>query len=242
MSITVGTYNIQHGVLHRHRLATGETKVDLCDVCEVLGTYRPAICALNEIYGDEAGIFGNQPRQMAETLGYPYHAFARGIYHKFGEYGNALLSRYPIRDARTIPLSIPTKARKGTQMYEDRALLIATLDVEGKEVVAMVCHFGLNDDEQALAVDTILAEAARITVPILLMGDFNLTPDTAHYRRLAAAFTDTARGAASPTFPSEAPQIKIDYVFTKGCLTVAEALTPAAVASDHLPIFTTLKL
>lgn len=245
MKLLIGTYNLQHGVRHAHRLATGETQVDLADTAAVLRRHAPDLCALNEIYGNGESAFGDQPRQLAETLGYPHHAFARGIYHKYGEYGNGLLSKFPILEKRILPLVIaPEKRLPSTHHYEDRVLLIATPDVGEAHLTVMVSHFGLNDDEKTLAVDTVLAEAARITTPLLLMGDFNITPDTAHYRRLAEVFTDTAALTSDPllTFPSDAPVRKIDYIFTKGEITATAVTAPAVVASDHLPLFAEVTL
>ncbi|MBQ9801583.1 MAG: endonuclease/exonuclease/phosphatase family protein [Clostridia bacterium] len=244
-TLKVGTYNLQHGVLHRLRLTTGEVKVDLSEVTAVLREHAPDICALNEIYGNEESTFGNQPRVLGEALGYPYRAFARGIYHKYGEYGNGLLSKFPITAARTVPLCIKETDRvAGARHYEDRALLVANLDVHGQALTVMVCHFGLNEDEKTIAVDTVLEEAARTDTPLLLMGDFNITPDTVHYRRLAAAFSDTAAHAKDGqlSFPSHAPTHKIDYIFVRGAITPTRAFAPRVVASDHLPLFAEVTL
>lgn len=244
-TLKVATYNLQHGVLHRLRLATGEVKADLSEVTAVLREHAPDICALNEVYGNEESLFGNQPRVLSEALGYPYRAFARGIYHKYGEYGNGLLSRFPIKNARVIPLVIPKDKRPAAgRRYEDRALLVTELDVNGKALTVMVCHFGLNEDEKILAVDTVLKEVARVSTPLLLMGDFNITPDTVHYARLAATLTDTAALAedAQLSFPSDAPTHKIDYIFWRGAITPMRAFAPRVVASDHLPLFAEVML
>lgn len=243
--LKVGTYNLQHGVLHQKRLETGENTVDLAATAAVLRDHAPDICALNETYGNEESTFGNQPRLLAEALGYPHHAFARGIYHKYGEYGNGLLSKFPIKGARVVPLVIPKEERPaGATRYEDRALLVAELDVNGKALTAMVCHFGLNDDEKALAVSTVIAEAKGTQNPIILMGDFNITPSTVHYARLAEVFSDTAALTEDPllTFPSDAPRKKIDYIFTKGSIRATSVVAPKIVASDHLPIFSDMEL
>ncbi|MBE6580294.1 MAG: hypothetical protein E7650_01610 [Ruminococcaceae bacterium] len=240
MKLKIGTYNIQHGVLHQKRLDTGEVAVDLAAVAAVIGTHAPDVCALNEIYGNEESRFGNQPRLLADMLGYPHRAFARGIYHTLGEYGNGLLSKYPITAQRVVHLCIPPEKRAaGARHYEDRALLVATLDVKGTPLSVLACHFGLNEDEMTLAVDTVLKEADAISTPLVLLGDFNFTPETVHYQRLAAALFDTASlvKSATPTFPSDAPARKIDYIFTRG-LTVRDFICPTVVASDHLPLFT----
>ena len=248
MSITrlkIGTYNLQHGVLHKKRLETGEITVDLSATATVLREFAPDVCALNEIYGNEESRFGNQPRQLSEMLGYPYHAFARAICNKRGEYGNGLLSKFPIRATRLIPLVIPEELRSpDARFYEDRVLLIATLDVNGKELTVMACHFGLRNGEKTLAVDTVLKEAAAISGPIVLLGDFNITPNSDHYARLAKIFSDTAALCQDTllTHPSDAPRKKIDYIFTRGDIHAENVTVPAVVASDHLPVFSDMEL
>lgn len=244
MKLKIGTYNLQHGVLHQKRLDTGEVTVDLTATAAVLREYAPVICGLNEIYGNEASKFGDQPRLLAEALGYPYHTFARGIYHSLGEYGNGLLSKFPFLALRVVPIAIPKEQQTpDARHYEDRALLVATLDVNGKPLTVLACHFGLNEDEKTRAVDTVLKEAAALTTPIVLMGDFNITPDTVHYQRLREVFFDTADTTDDPmlSFPSDAPTNKIDYIFTRG-VTVHTATAPKVVASDHLPLFAEITL
>ncbi len=245
IKLKIGTYNLQHGVLYKKRLETGEITVDLSAIAAVLREFAPDVCALNEIYGNEESRFGNQPRQLCEMLGYPYHTFARAIYTKKGEYGNGLLSKFPIRTTRMIPLVIPEEVRSpDARFYEDRVLLIATLDVNGRDLTVMVCHFGLRDDEKALAVDTVLKEAAVISGPIVLLGDFNITPNSVHYTRLAKMFSDTAALCKGMplTHPSDAPRKKIDYIFTRGDIRAESVTVPVVVASDHLPVFADMEL
>ncbi len=236
MKLKIGTYNIQHGVLHQARLDRGEVTVDLSAVAEVLREHAPDVCAINEIYGD--GDFGNQPKALGDALSL-HSAFTHAIDHRYGRYGNALLSRFPIHSVTRVPLCVPKEQRQEGIKYEDRVLLIADILVEDQPLTVMVCHFGLAEDEQTLAIDTIIDEASRATAPLVLMGDFNLTPDSPLYARLAEVFEDSAALTSDPllTFPSHAPDRKIDYVFTKGNIKATKVISPAVVASDHLPIF-----
>lgn len=241
MQLLIGTYNIQHGVLHAKRLQNGEITVNLNAAIDVLRHHAPDICAINEIYGQ--GVFGNQPQVIGDALSLNV-AFAPAIENKYGKYGNALLSRFPIQKITAVPLHIAKNRRLPDIKYEDRVLLIAELTVNDKPLTLMVCHFGLADDEQALAIDTVIDEAERIRTPLVLMGDFNLTPDTPAYARLAAAFTDSATKTAMTllTFPSHAPKKKIDYIFTKGDIEIMRVCSHEHVASDHLPIFAEVTL
>lgn len=241
MQLKIGTYNIQHGVLHQKRLDTGEVTVDLAPMVAVLKQHAPDVCTINEIYGD--GNFGDQPKALGEALGYHYH-FAPAIDHRYGKYGIALLSRYPITKVTTIPLHVKEEDRLAGIKYEDRVLMIAELLVEDQPFTVMLSHFGLAEDEQALAIDTVIREGGRINTPLALLGDFNLTPDTPAYARLAAVFLDSATLTSDPmlTFPSHKPNRKIDYVFVGGGAKPTRVEAPAVVASDHLPIFAEVTL
>ena len=122
--------------------------------------------------------------------------------------------------------------------------MIAELLIENKPFTVMVSHFGLADDEQALAIDTVIREGDHITTPFALLGDFNLTPDTPAYARLAAVFLDSATLTSDPllTYPSHQPKRKIDYVFVGGGVKPTGVESPTAVVSDHLPIFAEVTL
>lgn len=71
------------------------------------------------------------------------------------------------------------------------------------------------------------------------MGDLNAEPDQPELRRLTVeGFEDAAAqlGAAQPTFRSNQPRRRIDYVLLRGPLQAVEARVPATLASDHLPV------
>lgn len=242
MQIRVGTYNIQHGRNHSRFLETGTEEIDLLGVAAVLRNLAPDICALNEVRNQEQvpGLC-NQAQVIAEALGYHY-VFARAIDHQGGTYGNALISRYPIRNPRLYPLIVPSEQTGDGHKHEDRVLLTAEITAADVSLTVMVCHFSLYDVGITLAIDTIAEVLAQTEGDVVLMGDFNLTPDTPHYARLASLLSDTATGADSPllTFPSHAPTEKIDYVFASPVFQPSEVTVPAVTQSDHRPYIVTL--
>jgi endonuclease/exonuclease/phosphatase family metal-dependent hydrolase len=69
------------------------------------------------------------------------------------------------------------------------------------------------------------------------MGDFNLLPDDPLLAPIRQRMTDTADAfpSARMSFPSDAPDQKIDYIFVTRDLAVTAADIPAIVASDHRP-------
>ena len=241
MKLKIGTYNIQHGKWHGHFLATGEELIDLSGDARVIRDAGLEVCGLNEVRNQEQvpGLC-NQARVIAEELGYHF-VFAPAIDHRGGTYGNALVSRYPIRAWRSCPIVVPEKEREPGVHYEDRVLLVAELAVEDKPLTVLVCHFGLHVSEMRRAIEVIRNELAQISGEVVLMGDFNLTPDTPEYAVLAELLRDSApAGQALLSFPSHAPQVKIDYLFTSAGIHATNVAVLETTQSDHRPYTATV--
>ena len=101
------TFNIQHC----KNFLTGEIDYDL--FCRVLRESGADLLGINEIYsGGEESRYGNQVARLAEGGGFGYSCFAKAILVKgISPYGNALLSKIPIVEARVIPVPDPEEKR-----------------------------------------------------------------------------------------------------------------------------------
>lgn len=225
MNIKIMTYNIQHCNAHLR----GVIDYDL--IASAIAKEGADIVGLNEVYGDGGGEI-SQAKILADAVGYPYFYFAKAIELRGGRgYGNALLSKYPISRAQTIPVPDPDP-RRYSEYYESRVLLKADIALPSVGTLTLgVIHFGLNPDEAENAVETVLRELPCERA--LLIGDLNLTPDSEILEPIRARMTDTK--TKSPTFPSDAPRIKIDHIFATPDIKIISHDTPSTVASDHLP-------
>lgn len=244
MLLRVATYNILHGADFPHKRATGEDIVDLTLAERTLRAISPDICGLNEVRNQErvAGLC-NQARELAERLGYHY-VFARAIDHRGGEYGNALLSRFSISSSTLHPIVVPESERVCGGRYENRVVLKAQLDVAGRELAVIVTHFGLRRDEIDLAARTVVSLARGCSAPLIVMGDFNVTPDDAAISLLKTALSDTAEGIDGDfyTFPSYSPEKKIDYIMTAGGVVTRSLAVVDSLTSDHKPLFAEIEI
>lgn len=197
------------------------------------------IVGLNEMYGQgSAPNYIDQTGKLGELTGMtPYFGQAIG-FDGVKPYGNGFLSRLPIVKAETVIIPDPIE-KTGPKNYETRALIKATL--EGG-ITVLVTHFGLNLDEEELAVKTILENMKP--EKCILMGDFNVEPDDPLLDPLRKAFKDTAELIPGPdlTFPSDAPVKKIDYIFVTPDVEIICAEVPQIVASDHRPHTAEIKL
>lgn len=237
MKVQIGTYNIQHGVDRLHYLKTKEWKVDLPAVVNAIRTMELDICGLQEVYDHDSLDGGKeQAKVIGEQLGY-YYAFAKGSVYRWGECGNALVSKFPILSTRLIPMQVPMEKRIEGAYYDDRVMLVAELSINGRTVTVICTHFGLHADELNLAVDSVRAVVGEIKTPMIFMGDLNFGPSEHYYGRLCEVMTDTATlmKVSDNTFPSEAPNNRIDYIFVNDQVKVLDACVPELIVTDHRP-------
>lgn len=146
-------------------------------------------------------------------------------------YGNAILTRLPVRALRPVDLSLRHREPRGAMDVE--------VEVAGRPVRVIVAHLGLDPWERAAQVDRIVSLVERDPeLPTLFMGDLNeWTRNSPRLRRLAETFAD----AASPrSFPARMPTLRLDRIYVRGGLALPSfhvhrtAIT--RTASDHLPV------
>lgn len=221
----------------QHCLNYVTKKIDFDIMAKAINSLEADIVGLNEMRGKSADPeYTEQVETLAALTGMKYFYFAQAI-NKRGPYGNGFLSRIPIVKAETVPIPDPNP-RRFEHRYETRCILKATL--EGG-ITVLVSHFGLNEDEKEMAVETVLGHISDRKC--ILMGDFNLEPDNPLLNPIRERMRDTADVFDSPkfSFPSDDPQCKIDYIFVSPDIEVIHADIPPIVASDHRPHIATVR-
>jgi endonuclease/exonuclease/phosphatase family metal-dependent hydrolase len=236
VTVRVMTYNIHHGVGIDKRL-------DLERIAAVIRDADVDIVALNEV---DKGTSRTERRDLAAELAKlcgMTAVFERNIDFKGGEYGNAVLTRFPVSWHRNHHYEM---VRPG----EQRGLLQVGLEVSGRELSFLVTHIDhrRDDVERVSNVAEILAIVGESGKKlIILCGDFNDTPGSRTHTGLVRRFVD-CWAVVGPdvgyTYPSPAPRRRIDYVFVpKGSgITPLSATIPETLASDHLPLVVELEL
>ena len=207
--------------------------IDFPIIAKTITDFGADFVGLNEIRGEgEHAEYTAQTERLAALTGMKYYYFAPALdIPSCGLYGNAILSKIPIVKAENIPIPDPCP-KKYKRYYETRCVLKAEL--EGG-VTVLITHFGLNPDEQENAVKTVLDNLEKNRC--VLMGDFNVTPESELLDPIREKLTDTAKYFSEPkqSFPSDKPDRKIDYIFVSSDIEVKSADIPAIVASDHRP-------
>ncbi len=221
------TFNTQHC----RNFITGE--IDFSVMADAIKKCGADIVGLNEMRSEGPDPeYSDQTAELSRLSGIENYFFAKAIdVGGKNPYGNALLSKIKIVSAEKILIPDPTPKAENSG-YETRCILKARL--EGGLTV-LVTHFGLNPDEQENAVKSVLN--ALEDEKCILMGDFNITPESPLLAPIRERMKDASSLCKAPllTFPSDEPKIKIDYIFVTSDIKVTGADIPEIIASDHRP-------
>jgi|LSQX01.1.fsa_nt_gb endonuclease/exonuclease/phosphatase family metal-dependent hydrolase len=233
LQLRVLTYNIHH--------AEGvDRKLDLPRIAEVIKSVDPDLVALQEVdCGVQRSERVDQPRELARLTGM-HVVFGNNIRYQGGDYGNAVLSRFPIVRHENHPLP---SLREG----EQRGVMEVELDLPGSagKLLFLATHFDYRpDEEERLASVRFINDrmAAQKDRPALLAGDLNALPDSNTLRLLEAAWT-RANEKVLFTFPAEEPVRQIDYILVRPASrwkTIEVRVLDEPVASDHRALFAVL--
>lgn len=242
MKVTVMSFN----AAHFEARGVGKDCVDYKAYAEVLKKHGADIICLNEVYGAfYGGKHEHQVDLIASLIGYEHGYFAEAIKVR-GKYpyGNGMLSKHGFCGI-TVPVPDPSEAELNGEPQESRCVLRADLELKGKRLTVLNCHFGLNIAERKNAAKTVCSIADTISNPVILTGDFNTSPDSEILNPIRARFNDTEDLFTCEnryTFPSEKPCKKIDYIFYRGDIAAVSAEVLPDVISDHLAVSAVFKL
>ncbi len=234
--LRVMSYNIHHA-----NPPSRAGVIDLDAVARVIRDQNPDLVALQEVDVNTSRSGNmNQASALAEKLGMNFF-FARAIDFGGGEYGVAILSKYPLSDTSVLPL--PEEAAPEA---EDRVLATAKVTLPGGNTIRFgSTHLDVEDASNRLQqVQAINSVAANERLPFILAGDFNDQPESEAIAALDNVFTRTCQAECEPTIPVDVPTHAIDFIaFTKsfGLEVKSQRVVPERYASDHLPVVAVLR-
>jgi endonuclease/exonuclease/phosphatase family metal-dependent hydrolase len=231
-ALVAASYNI-------HRCFGTDRKYWPERIVEVLRGLDADVIALQEVDMRLLADHRHQLDFLAAELGM-HHAAGANIQDHRGVFGNALLSRFPIRKVRLLDLSV--------RRFEPRGAIFAHLDLGGGgddpgkplDLLVVATHLGLNAAERRLQVRRLLHALAGepAEVPVVLMGDCNeWKPNHGALRSLNRRF---GLSMMPRTFPSRFPLLPLDRIWVSPRSALSRAAVYATpltrVASDHLPL------
>jgi len=140
-----------------------------------------------------------------------------------GTFGIALLSRYPIENARTFYMF---------SEGEQTATIVAQVTVAGRTFNVFVTHLG--NDGPLVQQEAILREVRGLE-NVIAMGDFNFRPDTEQYQRTVAVLDDAWLRRWPDGMDDEGQSFprRIDHVFVSPGMVVRDARYWTGPESDH---------
>lgn len=226
--VRLASYNV-------HRAIGRDRRCEPQRILDVLREIGADVIALQEVEAHDTG--ADMLEWLGKSLG--LHAIpGPTLLRHDGQYGNGLLTRWPIRARDLVDLSV--------KRFEPRGAIAADLEFEdGKHLRVVATHLGLFPHERREQVEQLLKLFTWMPEErAVLMGDLNEwflwgRP----LRRLHRYFERTP---ALRTFPAHRPVFALDRLWThpgsilQGLQVHASAL--AREASDHLPLVATLEL
>ncbi|MBQ7896967.1 MAG: endonuclease/exonuclease/phosphatase family protein [Clostridia bacterium] len=239
MKLKVMTYNIAAGRVYLDYAETKKAPVDVTRCGEVIKNEAPAICGLNEVdcLTERSGGV-DETNVLKEALGMEGF-FGKAIDLPGGEYGNALLSKYPILEKEVIEIP-EVKDKIPGYYYERRVILRAKLDVAGG-ITVLQLHSGLSDAEKINCIDKLCEVIDGLDTPVIVMGDFNMTPDYPALDKIRERLFDTkdllnnGEFMTYGTYEGER-KLHIDYIFLSKDIKPITLTVPDVGVSDHYPL------
>jgi endonuclease/exonuclease/phosphatase family metal-dependent hydrolase len=243
MDLVVVTWNIHKcigGIDRRYRPER---------VIEVLQHYRPDIVLLQEVddgahrsrYEAQVEVIGDA-LDMRHRIFQPTHRL-----RSMGQYGNAILSHWPLFDERHLDLTIGTRKRRGALYAKARV----RHGGHSRTLALYNLHLGLAGSERIKQLERFLEshpfQGLHQRTPIVFGGDLNDLYATLGSKLLEpAGFQRASNGSPPFTFPAWAPLRPLDAIFLRGDVRAVDCapsrLELARSASDHRPLVAQLKL
>jgi endonuclease/exonuclease/phosphatase family metal-dependent hydrolase len=219
-------------------------KLSPARIARVLAQCHTDVILLQEVDVGRSRSDGvHQAKLIADALGMEWH-FHPVLTEGAGQYGNALLSRWPFHVVRAGLLPIWQDGR----WREQRGIAWYNVAIGGLMINVFNTHLGLSRRERVLQAEAILGGDwvghPDCQGPIVLGGDFNAIPRSRAYRRIAKQLIDVQRSVPrhrpKRTLYGRWPFARIDHLFVSRDLQPLGVKVPrsdlARVASDHLPL------
>ena len=217
-------------------------------IARVIARQHVDLAALQELdHGRPRSRAEDQAGDIAAELGF-HLVFCPAVVRGNERYGHALLSRWPLETVKVGVLP----SHPGGVWPEPRAAIWARVHVADMVLNVLSTHLGLAAPERMKQMTAILGSEWLGPVldrePVILCGDFNLTPGSAAHRLAASRLRDVAHNfkRGVQTFSSMRLVAQLDHIFVSPHFALESVFAAqndlTRVASDHLPLVAHLRL
>lgn len=224
--VTVGSYNIHHG-------KGMDGKLDLDRIAAILKGMDADMIALQEVDKGCARSGGvDQAKYLAEKLKMHF-VYGKAINLGEGEYGQAVLSKHPIKSS--LVHLLPSKG-------EQRIVLETRVMIDEVEIPFCSVHLDHKSEEVRVGQAKAFLEKVAKYPRLILCGDFNAGVDSETMGLFKKTMVVIPKAKVESTRFDGSGPVDIDFCVVR--LAGVKGLTKVLdekVASDHKPIVTTLK-
>ena len=233
-TLRVMTYNIQHG-------AGTDQKLNLPRIAEVINREHPDLVGLQEVdrFVERTGRVDEIAELARETR--MEYAFAYNLHYQGGQYGVAVLSRFPI-------LSVDHRRYDNRREARRRGFIRVEVSVGGRRISFVTTHLDYQyEDGRLFETEQLMKALDEVKEPLIVVGDFNDLPTGSTYKLMRTKFDEAweINGSESGlSYPADKPKKRIDYIFyTKmDGVKVKRAWIVDTLASDHRPVVADLEI
>ena len=234
-TLRVMTYNIHVGV-------GMDKKLDLPRIAGVINAAHPDLVGLQEV---DRGVTRTQRiDEIAELarLTRMHYEFAFNLSYQGGQYGVAILSRFPIT-------AIDHRLYQNTREAERRGFIRGEVSARGHLVNFVTTHLDYQyEDGRLFETQQLLAALKDVRGPLIIVGDFNEVPNGRAYQLMRYEFGDAWMESRpldeGHSYPTDKPVKRIDYIFFRSTdrVRTKRAWIVNTPASDHLPVIADLEV
>ena len=216
-----------------HAMRGMDKKLDAIRIAKVINDENPDLVALQEVdmFTERSGKMDAIAVLEKETG--MHGVFMRTFDYQGGEFGNAVLSKYPVIEQELIPL--PSR-----EEYEPRLMMrISVLLDNGDTLNFYNTHLDHHrqDSDRPIQMQKIVEEIKKDKHKIIFTGDLNCQPDSEPIDMLNKVLTRCASDEL--TYPADEPYWILDHIYyseEKGIKNLKFEVVPEKTASDHRPV------
>ena len=220
-TVRIMTWNI-------HGTVGGNPRFNLAGAVELIKRWDADIVALQEVDSRRSMACGNDPFAVLQDALGTHGIDAKSITTADGEYGQMLISRWPIATSDVHDLSYPD--------CEPRRAVKAEIATPLGHMRIVATHLGLSIRERRSQAKALLDIAGRGTMTTVVVGDFN---DWFWPGSVRSALSRELPGYTRyRTFPSRLPLLRLDRIYCRpGPALIRSYIDVATKAcSDHLAV------
>lgn len=227
--LAIASYNL-------HRCVGLDRQCSPARIASVLRELDCDIYALQEVDNSPGAHEDSQQLEYLARVTQMQSVPGLRIVRHMGEYGNAILTRLPIRQVRRHDLSY--------SWCEPRGAIDVELDVHGQPLRVIAAHLGLRRSERRFQWRRLMVAIAEgsMEMPTIVLGDMNEWYRGS--RMMREAHDAFGEPPAPAGFPAFAPLLALTRIWVRPRAAL-ESIVPHRTeltrkASDHLPLKATL--